>query len=66
MPPPLPLEAKPSNHTVWGGFEVGGWDDDDAAAAPRPRPKPKKAKTGARYDAWDRSLDAPRRGNWDD
>ena len=49
--------------TAWGGFEVGGWGDDDAdvRAAPRPKKRPKH-----RYDAWDRSLDAPRRGNWDD
>ena len=49
--------------TAWGGFEVGGWGDDgdDVRAAPPPKKRPKH-----RYDAWDRSLDAPRRGNWDD
>ena len=49
--------------TAWGGFAVGGWGDDhaDVRAAPRPKKRPKH-----RYDAWDRSLDAPRRGNWDD
>ena len=49
--------------TAWGGFEVGGWGDDDAdvRAAPPPKKRPKH-----RYDAWDRSLDAPRRGHWDD
>jgi len=49
--------------TAWGGFAVGGWGDDDAdvRAAPPPKKRPKH-----RYDAWDRSLDAPRRGNWDD
>ena len=48
---------------AWGGFEVGGWGDDDAdvRAAPPPKKRPKH-----RYDAWDRSLDAPRRGHWDD
>ena len=49
--------------TAWGGFAVGGWGDDgdDVRAAPPPKKRPKH-----RYDAWDRSLDAPRRGNWDD
>ena len=49
--------------TAWGGFAVGGWGDDDTdvRAAPPPKKRPKH-----RYDAWDRSLDAPRRGNWDD
>ena len=49
--------------TAWGGFAVGGWGDDDAdvRAAPPAKKRPKH-----RYDAWDRSLDAPRRGNWDD
>ena len=49
--------------TAWGGFAVGGWGDDDAdvRAAPPPKKRPKH-----RYDAWDRSLDAPRRGHWDD
>ena len=50
--------------TAWGGFAVGGWGDDgddDVRAAPPPKKRPKH-----RYDAWDRSLDAPRRGHWDD
>ena len=49
--------------TAWGGFEVGGWA---AAADVRAAPGPKRKRPKHRYDAWDRSLDAPRKGNWDD
>ena len=50
--------------TAWGGFEVGGWGDDDAdvRAAPPPKKRPKHRAATRR----DRSLDAPRRGHWDD